>query len=36
MPQRGTIQEFHGDERFPVFLANIMDGANVRMVQRGC
>ena len=35
--QCGAIEKFHGDERLAILFANIVDGANVRMVQRrGC
>ena len=34
MLQRHAIQKFHGDERLAVLLANVVDGANVGMVQR--
>src|SRR5208282_2571554 len=29
-------QQFHGDERLTVLLPDLMDGADVRMVQGGC
>ncbi len=32
--QRLTIQKLHGDERAPIRLANFIDGADIRMVQR--
>jgi len=35
MLQRLAIQEFHDDERLPVLLADVMDGADAGMVQRG-
>jgi hypothetical protein len=31
-----AIQKFHGDECFGVLLADVVDGANVGMVQSGC
>ena len=34
--QRLPVQEFHGDKRLAVLLADVVDGANVRMVQGGC
>src|SRR5580692_2221664 len=33
--QRHAVKKFHGDEGFSVLLANIMNRANVGMVQRG-
>ena len=36
MLQRGAVQIFHGDERFAAVIVNFVDGANVRMIQRGC
>ncbi len=33
--QRGAVEKFHGDEGFAVFFADIVDGANAGMVQRG-
>src|SRR5580698_6388882 len=34
--QSDAIQKFHGNEGFPILLANVMNRANIRMVQRGC
>ena len=33
--QRFTVQELHGDECLTVLLANVVDRADVRMVERG-
>ncbi len=33
--QRGAFHEFHGDKRLTVLLADLVDGADVGMVQRG-
>jgi len=33
--QRGAVEKFHGDEGFAVFFADIVDGADAGMVQRG-
>ena len=33
MPKRLALQEFHGDEGSPISLVNLVDGANVRMIQ---
>src|SRR5262249_33665180 len=35
MLQRLPVPRLHGDNRPAVLLANVVDGANVRMVQRG-
>ena len=35
MLQRDAFQKFHGDERLPVLFANVVDRADVRMIQRG-
>jgi hypothetical protein len=35
MLQRHAIQELHSDEAFPVLLADLVDGANVGMVEGG-
>jgi len=32
--ERGTVEKFHGDEGAAVFFADVMDGADVRMIQR--
>src|SRR5438876_4344705 len=34
--ERCAIQEFHGDERLSILLTDVVNGANVRMIQRGC
>jgi len=34
MPQRHSIEEFHGNERSTALLVNVVDGADVGMVQR--
>ena len=34
MPQRFPVDEFHDDEPAPVLLANVVDRANPRMIQR--
>ncbi len=36
MFQGHAIQKFHGDERVTTFLSDIVNGADVGMVQRGC
>jgi hypothetical protein len=33
--QRLPVQKFHGDERLPVLLANVVNRANIRVVQCG-
>src|ERR1700679_2627167 len=33
--QGGAVQKLHGDESFAVLFADIVDGANVGMIQRG-
>ena len=35
VPERLTLQQFHGDEALPVGLVNLVDGADARVVQRG-
>ncbi len=35
MLQRHAVQKLHGDERLAVLLADLVDGADVGMVQRG-
>src|SRR5580698_3801503 len=35
MPQRDPFKTFHRDERMPILLADIVDCANVGMVQCG-
>src|SRR6266852_1750588 len=35
MLERAAVHEFHGDELLAVLLANIVDGANVWMIQCG-
>jgi len=35
MFQGGPFHQLHGDKRLPVLLANIVNGANVRVVQCG-
>jgi hypothetical protein len=32
--QRQAVQKFHGNERVPTLLTDVMDHANVRMIQR--
>ena len=32
--QRSAIQEFHRDERLPFVLTDLVNGANIRMIQR--
>src|ERR1700730_15018190 len=34
--QHDAIQKLHGDERLPVLFANVIDRADVRVVQSGC
>ena len=36
MLQRHAIEKFHGDERLPVLLANVVNRADVGMIQRRC
>ena len=36
MAQGHAIQKFHGDERLSVLFADIVNGADVGMIQRGC
>ena len=36
MFQRLPFQQFHGDERLILSLADIVDGANIRMIESGC
>src|ERR1022692_979111 len=33
--QRHSVQKLHGDEGLPMLIVNFVDGADVRMVQRG-
>ncbi len=33
--QRGAIEKFHGDEGFAVFFADVVDGADARVIQCG-
>ncbi len=35
MLERSAIEKFHGDEGFAVFFADVVDGADARMIQRG-
>jgi hypothetical protein len=35
MFQRDAFQKFHGDERMPVLFADVVDGADIGMIQRG-
>ena len=35
VPERLPLQQFHGDEGSPIGLVNLVDRADVRMVQRG-
>ena len=35
MLQRCTLQILHGDERLPVLFANVINRANVGVIQRG-
>ncbi len=34
--QRHTVQILHGNESLPVLIVNLVDGADVAMVQCGC
>ena len=36
MLERFAIQKLHGDECLSVLLADVVNGANIRMIQRGC
>ena len=36
MLQRHAIQKLHGNKRLPIFFANVMNRADIRMVQRRC
>src|SRR5580704_1203396 len=36
MLERQAVQKLHGDERLPVLLADLINGADVGMVQRRC
>jgi hypothetical protein len=33
--QRRAVEMFHGDERFSVLFANVVNCADVRMIERG-
>jgi hypothetical protein len=35
MPERLPLQQFHGDERSPIDLVNLVDRADVRVIQGG-
>jgi hypothetical protein len=35
VPERLPLQQFHGDEASPIGLVDFVDGADVRVVQRG-
>src|SRR5580658_8273559 len=35
VPERLPLQQFHGDEGSPIGLVNLVDRADVRVVQRG-
>jgi hypothetical protein len=35
MRQREAVQKLHGDERPAIFFSNVVDGADVRVVQSG-
>jgi hypothetical protein len=34
--QRGALEELHGDERVAILIADVMNRADVRVVQAGC
>ena len=34
--QRSALQQLHGDEMPPVFLPNLVNGAEIRVIQRRC
>ena len=37
MPLQGhAVQELHGNEGFTILLTDVMDGANIGMIQSGC
>ena len=36
MPERLPFQQFHGDEGSPIDFVDLVDGADVGVVQRGC
>src|ERR1700741_4711919 len=36
MLERRAVEEFHGDEGFAVFLADVVDGADARMIEGRC
>ena len=36
VPERLPLQQFHGDEGSPIGLVNLVDRADVRVIQRGC
>jgi len=33
--ERGAVEKFHGDEGATVFFTDVVDGADVRVIQRG-
>src|SRR5579862_1489891 len=36
MLQGDAVEKFHGDKGFAVLIADVIDGANVGMVESGC